>query len=374
MSKSADMLVIADPHIYQLQEHIGENWDIHTLESTLKNGFSGNESAILVRTVTKVNKTFIQTFPDSIRFLATASAGFDHIDKKELRKKHIHFAHAPGCNSKAVAEYVLTGMLLWADANHIDLSTKILGIIGVGNVGKEVDTLAKKFNIKTVLFDPPREKRSKTFHSATFDEVLSCDMLTFHVPYDASTHHLFNEKSIGNHSFDLVINAARGGVIDEEFLLKKMQDGTLTNCIIDCWENEPKLNPQLVSHAFIATPHIAGYSEQAKIKATAMVTHALNKYFGLAKKAKTEKRLPNTIVLDSSNNLSEVLTKVHPIRDYDAAMRLLIQEKNENHAVLFAHLRTNKAYRNEYKTIEIQGLEQEFHETLRKLGVRKVCS
>src|SRR5690606_27658652 len=104
--------------------------------------------------------------------------------------------------------------------------------------------------------------------------------------------------------------------IDEEFLLKKMHDSTVTDCIIDCWENEPKLNPELVNQSFIATPHIAGYSEQAKIKATKMITDALYKHVKLAKKSKTVKPLPNTIVIDSSTSLSEVLTKVHPIKEY----------------------------------------------------------
>lgn len=368
---SKPICVVADPFIYELDSFLSKDVRLTTVDSaSIFQSLTPETQAVLIRTVSKVDAQTIAYFPESLQFLATASAGFDHVDRKALQKRKIRFAYAAGCNSRAVAEYVISAILIWADKNQINISEKSLGIVGVGHVGRAVHRLAKKIGMKTLLYDPPREKRSTVFHSCTINDLHKADILTFHTPLDESTYHLFSASTFGNSTFDLIINAARGGVVDEAFLFKQKQAGFIQDYILDCWENEPNLTPEMVKHAFIATPHIAGYSEQAKLKATSMITNALHRAFSIQPMQVEKPVFPQEMVLDSTPSLSELLSKIHPILEYDGALRALITEPKSEQKQLFNHVRNSRVFRMEYAFIRLHKNWLKRFPILKHLGVK----
>jgi erythronate-4-phosphate dehydrogenase len=219
---------------------------------------------LIVRSRTKVNKELLKNSP--VKFVGSAVAGLDHIDLDYLQNNNIAFAHAGGCNANAVAEYVISGILNIANKYNFDYKNKILGIIGVGNVGTKLKNKAEKLGITLLLND------IKDGDFASFEEVLmGSDILSFHTPLDESTKNMLNADNFHLLKDDCIIfNAARGSVINENAWLK--HNGIK---MIDCWENEPHINQELLTKAELATSHIAGHSIDAKFMGSYMIYQQL---------------------------------------------------------------------------------------------------
>ena len=328
--------------------------------------------ALLVRTVTKINADTFTDIPSSLKFIGTGSSGTDHLDKEYLEENGIVTASSNGCNARAVAEYVMTALLLWKEKHHPERSIPKVGVIGVGKAGSAVTQLLSDFDIEFAAYDPPRAQREKDFSSASLEEVLNCKILTFHVPLNRkgeyTTFHWLDKKKLEGRNFKLIINAARGGVIDELALMKCFVEGTVQQYILDVWEHEPDFNTKVAKQAFIATPHIAGYSEQAKINATKMVCDAMADFFHISRSTPNYKNLSKVVDLAHIQyNLTELLHRLHPIKEYDAALRDLFDRPDK--AILFRNLRNEWPYRYEYSSLKIRPrLLDEFPE-LKTLGI-----
>ena len=209
---------------------------------------------LIIRSRTRVNKELLQG--TKVQFVGSTVAGLDHIDEAYLHENNITFASAQGCNANAVAEYVISAISNIANDYSFDLSNKTLGIIGVGNVGSRLDFKAKQLGINTLLNDPPRQEIEGKENFVDLNTALSADIVTFHTPLTFSgSHPTYN--LLGGHNFELitqdsiVINTARGGIIDES-----LWENTITKAnIIDCWEEEPNINTKLQNSAYWATPH-----------------------------------------------------------------------------------------------------------------------
>ena len=240
-----------------------------------------NADALFVRTRTRINKELLQG--SKVRFVATATIGFDHIDQSYCREAGIHWVSCPGCNAQAVCDYVEEAI---ASSPHrlIASSPITIGIVGYGNVGKLVAQMAKNKGYRVLLSDPPLAIGSSLKEIAP-----QCDVITFHTPLihdgqyptyhlcDANILHLCKPNT-------LIINAARGGIIDEQALLSTLntQHSTLNiKTAIDCWEDEPNLNQELLKHVDLASFHIAGYSMQGKMNASEMCLRAFCEFFSL---------------------------------------------------------------------------------------------
>ncbi|HKK45138.1 MAG TPA: NAD(P)-dependent oxidoreductase, partial [Balneolaceae bacterium] len=255
--------VLADQYLHNIQSYLPENINLILFDPTkrLPPELSYAE-AMLVRTVININAQTMSEIPASLKFIGTASAGTDHVDIDYLQKNGVRFADAAGCNARSVAEYVATALLIWAETRKKDLSKLSMGIVGVGHVGTQVVKLLEKLGITTIPYDPPRSLRENNFDSATLDELLSADMLSFHTPLtykgDYPTFHWLDKEKLTGREFQLVINSSRGGVIDEKELLKSIKAGNVRDIIIDVWENEPEFSLTTAQKAFIKTPHIAG--------------------------------------------------------------------------------------------------------------------
>ena len=239
--------------------------------------------ALFVRTRTRINKELLHG--SNIRFVATATIGFDHIDQDYCREAGIHWVSCPGCNAQAVCDYVEEAI---ASSPHrlIASSPLTVGIVGYGHVGKLVAQMAERKGYKVLLSDPPLGIGLPLEQLAPL-----CDIITFHTPLtrggEYPTYHLCDANILRLcQPGTLIINAARGGIIDEQALLSCLnplpfREGMGVGTAIDCWENEPNLNQDLLKHVDLASFHIAGYSIQGKMNASEMCLRAFCEFFSL---------------------------------------------------------------------------------------------
>lgn len=241
--------------------------------------------ALITRTRTQCNKTLLENTP--INIIATATIGFDHIDTQYCDENNIIWKNAPGCNANAVAQYISSAICYWCQKHNKALDTLTIGIIGAGHVGKAVEAICKKMGLTVLLNDPLREEKEKHINFSDISTISNqCDIISFHTPL--TTKGKYPSQYLGNKDFfeklkkkPLIINAARGGVIKERALLTALNNTKISDCIIDCWENEPNINKVLCQNALISTPHIAGYSADGKANATKMSVRSISKYFNL---------------------------------------------------------------------------------------------
>lgn len=365
--------VLADQKLYKIEELIPSQVKLTLYDPADGIPMLKDVDALLVRTVTHLNEQTLPEPPKKLKFIGTGSSGTDHLDNEYLEAKGITLASANGCNARAVAEYVMTALLLWKHKYHPNKTFGKVGVIGVGKAGSAVVDLLSNFEIDCVEYDPPKEERESGFKSASLEEVLNCDILTFHVPLNKKgphpTFHWLDEEKLSGRTFDLIINAARGGIINELSLMKYYVKRVVQNYILDVWEGEPDFNSEVAKHAFIATPHIAGYSEQAKINATKMICDQLAAFFDLSS-GSVQYQVPDKIedLAHIQYDLTDLITRLHPIMGYDKALRDLSDRPDKK--ILFRNLRNEWPYRYEYPFLKIRKeLLQEFEE-IHMLGVQ----
>lgn len=369
--------ILADQNIFQLEKFIPDGHNILLFDPAegIPDKLSSAD-ALLIRTVTKINENSIGDHINRLRFIGTASSGTDHVDIPYLEKKGIHFASAAGCNARAVAEYIATCLLIWSHTYNEDLTKLTVGIIGVGHVGSEVDKLLGKMNISTILYDPPRQEREPDFISSTMNEVLAADILTFHVPLNLegkyATFHWLNKVRLeGN--YKMIINASRGGVVDEQALMDAFDNGMTEHLILDVWEKEPNFRMGMAERAFIATPHIAGYSHQAKINATRMICDDLIDFYKLKEPAKaklSDADCRNFQFDDRSIELKNVIQTLNPLLDYDSELRKIMRLEPDEKSPAFRKLRVNKPFRLEYALLGIPDWLCDKYPVLKALDIR----
>lgn len=349
--------VLADKYIYKLDTFLpGEvELDYYDPKEPLSSVPPGTD-ALLTRTRTSIDTNFISQFPESLQFIATASAGTDHVDIAKLRNHQIKFTNAAGCNARSVAEYVVTAIILWAGHHNRPLHNLTVGIVGVGHAGGQTATLLNELGVTTIKYDPPRANHEESFQTASLGEVLAADILTFHTPLsfegDYATCHWLDEEKL-QHPFDLIINASRGGVVDEQTLFEAYQSGRVGSYILDVWENEPVFNDPIAQNAFFHTPHIAGYSIQAKLNASRMVTEALCGFFNLNQQKKSSPQKQRVTNLPPTASIAGLVGHLHPIKKYHQKFSKLIGQSNQKKRSGFSTIRTSHPLRNEYQYLRL---------------------
>lgn len=243
--------------------------------------------ALIVRTRTHCNRALLEG--SRVRFIATATIGFDHLDTQYLDEAGIVWTNCPGCNATSVAQYVHSTLLLLEKECGMKLAESTLGIIGVGNVGKAVYERCRNMVGHVLLNDPPRQERegmeSQTAWSSLEEVMQRCDIITIHTPLVSNgphpTLHLVDNAFL--HRLPrrpVLINCGRGEVVDNEALVMALEVGRVSRAVIDTWENEPHINLTLLNKVYIGTPHIAGYSADGKANATRMSLEALARWMG----------------------------------------------------------------------------------------------
>lgn len=247
---------------------------------------------LLVRTRTRCDEALLGDTP--VKFVATGTIGLDHIDTEWCEANGVHWQNAPGCNAPAVAQYVYRALAELGLPFRLDgipqEKRPVIGVVGKGNVGSIVVDWGRRLGFNVIVSDPPRAERGLDDEDyLPLEELMErADAVTFHTPLIKKgnaqfkpTYHLAGEKELSRlHAGALLVNAARGGIIDEEALIKAKDEKGL-KIAIDTWEGEPEINTALLDVADIATFHIAGYSRQGKERATRSILTGLEEHFGV---------------------------------------------------------------------------------------------
>ena len=244
--------------------------------------------ALLTRTRTKCMADLLDG--TAVKFIASATIGYDHIDTRYCDARGIRWTNAPGCNSESVAQYITSLLLNRAYRTGRPLDGATLGVIGVGNVGSKVARNARALGMNVLLNDPPRARREGQEAFSNADEICRrADFITCHVPLnhegDDKTFHYADETFFSRlERCPFFINSSRGEVCDNNALKLALKAGKLSGAALDVWENEPDIDLELLNLLDFATPHIAGYSADGKANGTAMSVLALVKFFELEKR------------------------------------------------------------------------------------------
>jgi erythronate-4-phosphate dehydrogenase len=372
------MKIIADSKIPFLQGVLEPFMDVEYFKgSEINRSIIKDADALIIRTRTKCNAELLEG--TNVKYIATATIGFDHIDIAYCKDKGITWTNAPGCNSGSVMQYIAFALLYFANTKSIDLRDSVLGVIGVGNVGRKIVRLAEILEMQVLLNDPPKERIEGPCSYISLEGILrECNIITFHVPLTLQgadkTFHMVDQHFLGKlNPGSLLINSSRGEVIDSRLLLKSMEKGFPESLILDVWENEPGIDTALLNFAFYGTPHIAGYSADGKANGTKMSVQAISRFFGLGIDEWEPDCIPTPVndklIVDAGNkNIQQILTELifqcYNFRDDDIRFRTNPEK--------FEWLRENYPLRREFKafTVEASNLSADNELKLKQLGFK----
>lgn len=280
------MLTIADENMPFAREAFGSLGEVRSLPGrSIGPGDVRGADILAVRSVTRVDERLLSG--SRVRFVGTATIGTDHVDTAYLERAGIGFASAPGCNAVSVAEYVVAALLVLARRHRFSLGEKCLGIIGVGNVGSRVLERSRVLGMKVIANDPPlAEKTGDPLYRPLEEVIEGADIITLHVPLTREgaypTYHMANQRFLDRvKPGAMLFNTSRGAVAGSAALKQALEDGRLAATVLDVWENEPGIDMELMRRTDIATPHIAGYSYDGKIRGTTMIYQAACRHFSL---------------------------------------------------------------------------------------------
>jgi erythronate-4-phosphate dehydrogenase len=321
-SVQAPMKIVADQNIPQVKSAFSSLGNVELIPGReITRTHLLDCQCLLVRTVTTVDKALLKYTP--VQFVGSATIGTDHVDLDYLKQQGITFSNAAGCNAEAAAEYVVSGIFALSQHKAFDPFARKAGIIGCGNVGSN---LLKKFHtlgIETLVCDPPKAEQQNS-HSTYVDLetiISECDLISLHVPLTREgkhpTYHLFDQQRLEKlRQGCVLINAARGSVIDNQALQQTIHQRPDLITFLDTWENEPNLSRSLLEKVDLATPHIAGYSVEGRLRGTQMVLDAACQYFKKTALWKISDQLPDpvsfgSIKSDNSLNFWQQLFKKH---------------------------------------------------------------
>ncbi len=360
------MKIVADeniPFVAECFSSIGEVTAIPGREITPS--IVSDADILLVRSITKVDSELLGG--SKVRFLATATIGFDHIDTECLSRNNIGFASAPGSNANSAAEYVIAALLEIGQKHNINLQGKSIGIIGVGNVGSRVTKKCEALGMKTYLNDPPLQRQTGDSKYLPIEDLYDCDFITFHTPLTFEgidkTFHLADEKFFKSLKPGCVfINTSRGGVVDNSALKQAIKADKIKATVLDVWENEPNIDTELLKMVDIGSPHIAGYSLNGKIAGMIMIYKAACKYFGLDAEFDRDDFLPEPAVpkikINSTGSseqklLLDAVRQVYDIREDDARLRQVLNKPAKTRGEFFDGLRKNYPVRGEFQNTKV---------------------
>lgn len=368
------MKILANKHLYRIKEFFPDNADLQLFDPERLPDNAPACDALLINTTTAINQSTLPD-PGNIKIIATGSSGHDHVDVDYLESTGVQFEAASGCNAQSVAEYVITAILCHAFEQQISLKELNVGIAGCGHTGSAVAKLLDNFSISKTLYDPPRQNREPGFKSALFEQFAECNVLTFHTPYTTSgtypTKYLLNESWFKGKKYELIINAARGGVVNEELLAISRRSGNVKAVVLDVWENEPLFNDRIANICRFATPHIAGYSVQSKFRASKIIAEAVCRKLGL----KPLKPItPEPLILNEEELIDltfpEFLTNLHSIKKYHELFIDISGKNADQKREAFYQLRTDFPLRYEYSAIRVPYRIAEKFTQLEKLGCK----
>jgi erythronate-4-phosphate dehydrogenase len=361
------MKIIADENIPFVQQCFSLLGEVEVLPARKITPHSVRDvDVLLVRSVTEVNAKLLSA--SRVRFVGTATIGFEHVDVEYLRKNNIAFVSAPGSNANSVAEYVIAALLSVGNKHKIELEGKSIAVIGAGNCGSRVAQKCAALGMKIFLNDPPLQRRTNDPKYLPIEEIFDCDFITFHTPLTVEepdgTFHLADQKFFKSLRTGCVfINTSRGGVVETAALKGIIRSGKLEAVVLDVWENEPNINTELLRMVDIGTPHIAGYSLDGKIAGMIMIYRAACEHFGLKPEFNAASFSPAPTVgeirIDSvdagkeQDIIHQTVQQVYAINRDDFNTREILMVPEANRGRFFDDLRKNYPVRREFHNTRV---------------------
>jgi erythronate-4-phosphate dehydrogenase len=384
------MHILVDENIPQGREVFSAYGTVTTFHGRKLTATEVRESgadALLVRSITKVNKDLLDG--SKVKFVGTATIGVDHIDQDYLRAQGIGFSAAPGCNARSVAEYFVAALLHL----HVErglfpegFEGKTLGIVGHGNVGKQVAAIAPTLGLNVLVSDPPLQDAGYPGTFYTLHELAArCDIITMHTPLTKTGAH--PTLRMADRAFYaalkkpiVLMNMGRGEAMDEGALIEAVDTGKVRHLVLDVFPGEPNVNPELGKRADLISPHIAGYSIQGKLNGTTQIHDAFCKHFGLSKKSAVAYPLPVAPIIpfhhvpepargSVETDLKQCVRHVYDITRDDADLRAFLGM--DDFSTSFDLLRKRYPVRQEFAGFTVTGIPAEnklLTEKLSRLG------
>jgi erythronate-4-phosphate dehydrogenase len=375
------MIIVADKNIPLVNEAFSGLGELRLVDGRkLGNADLKNAEVLLVRSVSRVDRALLDG--SAIKFVGSATSGVDHIDVEYLQQCNIHFAHTPGVNAQAVAEYVISAIVYLARLHKQTLTGKVLAVVGYGHIGKRVVQLAQTLGMHCLINDPPLQDRRQNngiqYHS--LDDVLrQADFVSLHTPLTRSgpypSYHLLDSTRLGLlQNGASLINTSRGGVVDTQALLPELENDRI-KAVLDVWEAEPEINIDLLRKITLGTPHIAGYTLESKLNATAGLHRQLCEIKALQSDWSPPLPLINLAldlpVANLHSALDTLLGQICRLQDDDRYLRRIIDVPAARRAAYFDQQRITYPLRREFSAYRLRSVRNEYvKQQLTNLGFK----
>lgn len=358
------MKIVADKAIPYARRFFSTLGEVDLLDSgDITPASIRDADCLVIRSVTRVDGALLGSA--RVKCVASTSSGTDHVDTGFLGERAIPLFDAKGCNANAVAEYVLSSLFVLSEQSGAGLQGKTAGIIGCGHVGARLRHLLHIIGVKTRVYDPFITDENGAFIHRDLDSVLSCDIITLHVPLTVGgeypTARLVDRDFLDGLKEDVIfINTARGGVVHEEALVDFARRNRSSSLVLDVWDNEPRVNDELSGLAALATPHIAGYSAQAKLNATRMVYEQVCRRFDMDASVAARVLFPGEsaeLNLSGYENEQDAVCAAvlasYDVRSDCAALKELQAVEPEQRGAFFEELRKDYPTRREFPALQV---------------------
>lgn len=372
------MHLVADENIPLLDEFFAAFGTIHRLPGRAITAQDVRDAdLLLVRSVTQVNRALLEG--SRVRFVGTCTIGTDHLDLDYFAEVGIVWSSAPGCNARGVVDYVLGSVLTLAEREGVDPAARVYGVVGAGQVGGRLVNLLRGLGWQVRVCDPPRQAAEGGDFDSLEQIIDECDVISLHTPLDASTRHLFDTTRLAAlKPGTWLINASRGAVVDNAALRSLLPQRPDLKVVLDVWEGEPQADVELAALCQLATPHIAGYSLDGKLRGTAQIYQACCRALGVAEQVSLADLLPapwlSELSIDGSADpawaLASICRAVYDPRRDDADFRRSLVGDADTRRAGFDRLRKHYPMRREIDglRVRIQGDSAPLAALVRALG------
>ncbi|KAF1069576.1 MAG: Erythronate-4-phosphate dehydrogenase [Pseudomonas citronellolis] len=380
------MRILADENIPLVEAFFGEHGDIRRLPGrAIDRAALQDAEVLLVRSVTEVDRALLEG--SQVRFVGTCTIGTDHLDLAWFAEAGIAWSSAPGCNARGVVDWVLGSLLALAEAHGAELAQRRYGVIGAGQVGGRLVDVLRGLGWNVRVCDPPRQV-AEGGDFVSLEEVLrECDVISLHTPLTSigahCTRHLLDAERLAHlRPGTWLLNASRGAVVDNAALRRRLEEGAELDVALDVWEGEPEVNVDLANLCRIATPHIAGYSLDGKLRGTAQIYQAFCAWRGVVPDVELDDLLPAHWLAELSLGetcapawaLGLLCRAVYDPRSDDAAFRRSLLGDAQARRAGFDALRKQYPPRRELTGlwVDIQGEAPALERLVQALGANRV--
>lgn len=330
---------------------------------------------LLVRSVTRVDESLLEG--SSVKFVGTATSGTDHLDINYLNRSNIEWHSAPGSNADAVTDYCIACIGLWGSQIGRVISDLRVGIIGAGQVGSRLARRLSSFGLQVYVCDPPQVEDGNAIPELTYvdlDKISECEIVSLHVPFtregECSTENLINSQFLDSlPEQSLLINSCRGEVVNEPALLLALNNNPGLSVALDVWLGEPQVNSSLASKALIATPHIAGYSQLAKLSAAQIISDRLLEFINSDMPQRSSIEDLKLYPIETNGDVWEAVKVAFDVESISNEFKLEVSKGLSEKA--FDLMRKQIANRKEFRELVVDGsgFNEEGPGALKALGI-----